>query len=332
MRPTWVGTAPGDRTALWVVEQPGRVLRLEKGTREVVLDLRSEVKEGAEQGLLGAAFDPDFAASHLMYLHWTARNGDTKVGEYRYDGGRLREVRRLLSVDQPEENHNGGQLAFGSDGRLYLGLGDGGGAFDPRNAAQDPSTKLGKLIAADTAGGGTPEWETVLYGLRNPWRFSFDSAMAEVWVADVGQDAVEEIDRVPLEPDEPPKNLGWPAYEGTREIAGRELRGDGEMVWPVVQYDHRQGCSVTGGLVYRGTRLASLAGRYIYGDFCTGTLWSLRPNPGGGAADVRREEDAKVPQLTHIGADASGELLFASLTGDIFRARPPASRNGGGAG
>ena len=156
-------------------------------------------------------------------------------------------------VDQPEENHNGGQLAFGPDDRLYLGLGDGGGAFDPRATAQDPRNLLGKLVAADVD-AAMPDWQVVLTGLRNPWRFWFDPALGEIWIGDVGQDEVEEIDRVPLELDEPPKNLGWSAFEGTRRIDGHDLDRGGELVWPVAVYEHGDegGCSVTGGVVYGG--------------------------------------------------------------------------------
>jgi glucose/arabinose dehydrogenase len=327
-RPVWVGAAPGDPGALWALEQPGRVVRIAGARRTTLLDLSSQVRTGAEQGMLGVAFHPDFATNRRLFLHWSDRRGDTRVAEFRA-GEDLRTidahpVRQLLYVDQPEENHNGGQLAFGPDGRLYLGLGDGGGAFDPRRTAQDPKNLLGKLIAVDVE-RPTPQWSVVLSGLRNPWRFWFDPALGEVWIGDVGQDEVEEVDRVPLEFDEPPKNLGWSAYEGTDRIGGHELDPTGELVWPVAQYRHDDvgGCSITGGVVYGGARLPGLVRRYVYGDFCSGTLWSLRGTPAGGATDVRRERPA-IPQLTHIGTDADGELVFASGSGDLYRAVPPA--------
>src|SRR5215203_1880250 len=237
-RPTWVGGAPGD-DALWVLEQPGRVLRLDGGRRTVALDLTDRVKLGAEQGLLGIAFHPDWATDRRLYLHWSDPRGDTRVAEFhaRRDGTiDPTPLRELLQVDQPEENHNGGQLAFGPDGRLYLGLGDGGGAFDPRRTAQDPDDLLGKLIA--TRVDGPPDWQVVLTGLRNPWRFWFDFALGEIWIGDVGQDEVEEVDRVLLELDEPPKNLGWSAFEGTERIGGHSLDPEGELIWPVAQYRH----------------------------------------------------------------------------------------------
>ncbi len=317
-RPVWVGAAPGDPGALWVLEQPGRVVRLHGHRRTTVVDLTGRVTVGAEQGLLGIAFHPDFAANRRLYLHWSDERGDTRVAEFE-DG---RETRELLYVDQPEENHNGGQLAFGPDGRLYLGLGDGGGAFDPEQRAQDPDDRLGKVLSAEV--DGAVRWRVELTGLRNPWRFSFDLALGELWVADVGQDDVEEVNRVLLEPDEPPKNLGWSAFEGGRVTEGEHaLDTTGELIWPVAAYTHDDGCSVTGGYVYRGTALPRLQGRYLYGDFCSGALWTLKPTPGGRADDVRRER-ATVPQLTHIGPDADGEPLFASAAGAIYVATRPA--------
>ena len=227
-------------------------------------------------------------------------------------------------MDQPEENHNGGQLAFGPDGRLYLGLGDGGGAYDPERRAQDPGDRLGKLLSVDVA-QREPRWRTELIGLRNPWRFAFDLALGEVWIGDVGQDEVEEIDRVLLEPDEPPKNLGWSAFEGDRRVPeGDDELAPGEVVWPVAAYTHDDGCSVTGGYVYQGAKLDGLRGRYLYGDFCSGILWSLRGAPEGRATDVRRER-AGVPQLTHIGPDADGEPLFTSANGSHLPRRQSGS-------
>jgi glucose/arabinose dehydrogenase len=315
-RPTWVGVAPGDPRALWVLEQPGRVVRVQGRRRDVVVDLTGEVTIGAEQGLLGLAFHPDFATDRRLYLNWTDTRGDTRVAEFR-EG---RQTRELLHVAQPEPNHNGGNLAFGPDGRLYVGMGDGGGAFDPERRAQNPDDKLGKLLSTDV---DQVEWRVELIGLRNPWRFSFDAALGEVWIGDVGQDHVEEIDRVLLEPDEPPKNLGWSAFEGTKRVGdGDDSLTDGELVWPVTEYTHEEGCSVTGGYVYQGAKLPRLAGRYLYGDFCTGVLWSLELAPLGRAADVRRER-AGITQLTHIGPDADGEPLFASAAGAIYRAVNP---------
>jgi glucose/arabinose dehydrogenase len=325
-RPVWVGAAPGDPGALWVLEQPGRVVRIKGGRRTTLLDISGQVRIGVEQGLLGIAFHPDFASTRRLFLHWSDRRGDTAVAEFRADPDlriAARPVRWLLRLEQPEENHNGGQLAFGPDGRLYLGLGDGGGAFDPNATAQDPENLLGKLIAADVD-AARPRWQVVLSGLRNPWRFWFDPALGEVWIGDVGQDGAEEVNRVALEFDEPPKNLGWSAYESTRRVQGHDLDRGGELVWPVAVYAHGKdgGCSITAGLIYSGRRLPRMTRRYLYGDYCAGTLWSLRGRPGGKAGDVRRER-AKVPLLTHIGDDSEGELVFASGSGHLYRAVSP---------
>jgi glucose/arabinose dehydrogenase len=318
-RPTWVGAAPGDSRARWVLEQPGRLIRLRGERREIRFDLSHEVLLGAEQGLLGIAFHPDFATTGRFFLHWSDRRGDTRVAEFQ----EKEKVRELLFVDQPEENHNGGQLAFGPDGRLYLGLGDGGGAFDPSQRAQDPREKLGKLLSVDVDAPKL-DWRVHLTGLRNPWRFSFDPALGEVWIGDVGQDDIEEVNRVLLEPDEPPKNLGWDAFEGDRRTDDGDIALDttGELVWPVVTYGRDDGCSVIGGYVYQGVALGDLSSRYLYGDFCSGTLWSLKAAPGGGATHVQREQ-AQVPQLTHIGPDADGEPVFATGNGSIYRAVSP---------
>ena len=329
VRPTYVSGAPGDGRALWVLEQNGRVTRVEGDRRATVLDLRDKVKVGGEQGLLGMAFHPDFARNGRLFVHYSDRRGDTRVEEYRARGPARRVApgsrRTLLRVDQPEENHNGGALVFGPDGRMYLGLGDGGGAFDPNRTAQNLGSRLGKLLAVDVDRRGAPRWKVAAYGLRNPWRFSFDPALGEAWIADVGQDRTEEVNRVLLEPDEPPKNLGWSEFEGVDRIAGGRIRGDGELVWPVAAYGRKDGCSITGGVVYRGASIGPLAGRYVYGDFCSGKLWTLRPAPRGRAADVRTER-ARLPQLTHIGTDARGELVLATFGGDLYRAVTPALR------
>jgi glucose/arabinose dehydrogenase len=161
----------------------------------------------------------------------------------------------------------------------------------------------------------------VLIGLRNPWRFWFDVTLNEVWIGDVGQDHVEEIDRLQIELDEPPKNLGWPRYEGEVELGDRDISG-GHLEAPVITYTHEAGhCSVTGGLIYRGTRIAAMRGRYVFGDFCSGAMWSVRPSPGGAVEDLRREK-ASVPQLTHIGTDSRGELVMTTGDGKVVRAIP----------
>jgi hypothetical protein len=200
-------------------------------------------------------------------------------------------------------------------------MGDGGGAFDPRKSAQDPFKRLGKLLAADIDAPGTPRWSTVLTGLRNPWRFWFDPAMNEIWLGDVGQDAAEELDRVTLEPDEPPKNLGWPAYEGTRRFEERELRGEGELVGPVATYGHDAGCSVTGGLDLPGHRVPALTDRYVAGDFCTGG--PLDPAQRSGRRRPRRAIRARARPATHPHRRGRPRrVVFSTGDGRILRAVP----------
>ncbi len=321
VRPTWVGAAPGD-DALYVAEQTGRFIRRAGSHDQVVIDLSAETKVGGEQGLIGVAFAPDFARSGRLVLHHSDRDGDTRIIEVRVRDHRAdpASARVLLTEDQPEENHNGGGLAFGPDGRLYVGLGDGGGAFDPGNRAQDETSRLGKMLAADIEGQGEPVWETVALGLRNPWRFSFDPALGELWIGDVGQDNIEEVNRSYPEPDEPPKNLGWPAREGATVLDENRLVAGGDLIGPAAEYTHDEGgCSVVGGVVYRGTRIPALRERYIYGDFCSGALWTLRPRPASQVDQVEREV-AQAPQLTHIGTDANGELVLATGSGELYRA------------
>jgi glucose/arabinose dehydrogenase len=323
VRPTWVGGAPGD-DSLYIAEQTGRLVRRAGSHEQVVIDLGPVTKVGGEQGLLGVAFAPDYARSGRVVLHHSDRRGDTRVIEVRVRDGRADPARArvLLTQKQPEENHNGGGIAFGPDGRLYVGLGDGGGAFDPGDHAQDAGSRLGKLLAADIDRPGAPRWEIVASGLRNPWRFAFDPALGEVWIGDVGQDEIEEVNRVYLEPDEPPKNFGWPAREGSSVLDAARLVGGGELIGPVAEYTHDGGgCSVIGGVVYRGTRIPALRQRYVYGDFCSGALWTVRPRPAGTVDQVERE-GAQIPQLTHIGTDARGELVFAAASGELYRAGP----------
>ena len=295
---------------LWVVEQPGRVVPLD-GNGQPLIDIRDRVLAGGEQGLLGLAFHPGYARNGRLFLHYTNREGDTRVDEYR-DGRR----RELLAVDQPFPNHNGGQLSFGPDGLLYLGLGDGGSGFDPDNRAQDLDDRLGKILRIDPD-NPTSTWRPVAYGLRNPWRFTWDRETKSLWIGDVGQDEREEIDAIAAL-GAPPPNFGWPAFEGGHDPDERETTGPGKVVFPVAEYGHEEGnCSVTGGYVYRGSRVPALRGRYVYGDVCSGILWTLKAGRDS-ASDVRREDDT-VEQVASFGQDAAGELYVISLSGGVFR-------------
>jgi glucose/arabinose dehydrogenase len=241
-------------------------------------------------------------------------NGDTRVVEFEArDGAAPVRKRELLFVDQPYANHNGGQLAFGPDGRLYVGMGDGGSAGDPENRAQNLSERLGKLlsIAVDKPGS---DWRIEAYGLRNPWRFSFDRGTGDLWIGDVGQGEWEEIDHTPRR-SPGLENYGWDVYEGTHSYEDKKPNPRGHLVMPVAEYSHENGCSVTGGFVYRGHDIPAAEGRYVYGDYCSGIIWSLVLR--GGKADVTRHS-IRVRGLSSFGEDAAGELYLVSLNGDVY--------------
>ena len=319
--PTGLAFRPGDPKRVYVAEQTGRIRIVADGQLlpRPFLDLRQRVLAGGERGLLGLAFAPDHARSGLLYVHYTNRRGDTRVVRYHARGDRVDpgSAQTLLSVRQPYENHNGGQLAFDRRGRLHVGLGDGGSAFDPERRGQDLATPLGKVLRRDGVGSGA-EWKTVAYGLRNPWRFSFDRASGDLWIADVGQDRQEEIDFLPAG-ERGLVNFGWSAYEGTYRWRTREVNPRGRLAGPVTSYGRRDGCSVTGGYVYRGRALPRLRGRYLYGDLCRGTIWSLRRRPG--ARPGIRREPVKLPLLTSFAEDQNGELHAVSLDGRVVALR-----------
>jgi len=327
-QPVQALAVPGRPGALFVVEQTGRVLALEEGRRRTVLDLRERTAPGGERGLLALALHPGFERNGRMFAHYTDLAGDTRLDEYRRAGaGAPAFVRTLLAVDQPYENHNGGGLAFGPDGRLYLGLGDGGDAFDPRRRSQDLDTLLGKLIRFDVD-GPEPAPVIVANGLRNPWRFAFDRADGRLYVGDVGQDRSEEVDVVSL-PESGLLNFGWDVYEGHERVEGHEPEGGGRLVFPVAVYGHDAGCSITGGVVYRGRALPRMRGRYLYGDFCSGSIWSIRAPAEGRAAP--RLEQVRLPGLTSFGEDADGEVLLVSASGGLFRLAGARGRGDGSA-
>lgn len=325
--PTWAGSAPGD-DALWVAERPGRLIRLsgdELSERSVHLDLRGRVSTGGEQGLLSVAFSPDFAQRREVVVSWTDRAGDSRIELWRLgrSAREARRVRTLLTLDQPFPNHNGGHVEFGSQHTLYAGFGDGGGAGDPNDAAQEPGERFGKILSLDLTDGVRRPWREVASGLRNPWRFWYDPALSEMWIGDVGQDKTEEINRIRLDPSTPAANLGWSAYEGHHRFRDRAIRGTQEVTWPVASYEHEAGrCSVTGGAIYRGSGIPGLRGRYILGDFCTGELWTVEPGPGISARDLRLERPT-IPQVAHLGLDRDGELVATSLDGFVRRVVAP---------
>jgi glucose/arabinose dehydrogenase len=315
---TDVVAAPGSRNVLYVVEQSGviRVVRNGKLQPRPFLDLRSIVKSGGEQGLLGLAFAPDYASSRFFVVNYTDVNGNTRVVRYRSDGavGIPSSARQLLFVSQPYPNHNGGDVVFGRDGLLYVGMGDGGSAGDPGNRAQNPQSRLGKLLRLNWRKPGTPSTMVAL-GLRNPWRFSFDRSNGDLWIGDVGQGRIEEVDHVTW-PLPGLLNFGWRVYEGTSSYEEGEL-GPGKLTQPVAEYTHDHGCSITGGVVYRGSAVPSLVGRYVYGDYCSGTIWSLELV--NGKAEQIRTEPFTIETVTSFGENGSGELYAVTGNGTLYK-------------
>jgi glucose/arabinose dehydrogenase len=318
----FVTVAPGVPNALYVVRQGGRVDVIVNGKIRATpfADLTSLVVSGGEQGLLSIAFHPRYKQNHLVYASYTDKHGDSRITQFRTNGSKLlrNTAKGILFIHQPYANHNGGQILFGPDGRLWAGYGDGGAGGDPSDYAQNPSTKLGKLLALNVNKRGAT-WQIVGNGLRNPWRFSFDKETADLWIGDVGQSAWEEIDAVPHAQVKPLLNFGWSVYEGKERFkSGEELRG-GTYVPPVHVYSHSGGnCSVNGGYVYRGAAVPELRGRYVFGDFCSGTVWSGVLS-GGALTDVRKE--GRVLELAGFGQDAAGELYAASLSGSVLKLR-----------
>lgn len=328
-RPVALVAVPGDpRRRLFVVEQPGRIRVIEGGalTSATVLDLRGRVSRANEQGLLGLAFHPRFPAERRIYVDYTDRAGDTQVVEYRLgadDAVDPASARVLLTVEQPYSNHNGGHLVFGPDGRLWVGLGDGGDAGDPHGNGQADGALLGKMLRLDVdAAGARPE--VAAKGLRNPWRYAFDPATGDLYIADVGQNQWESIYVVPH--DRPTgHNFGWNVAEGRHCFRSRTC-DLAPFTPPVTDYGHDVGCSVTGGVVYRGKALPALVGRYFYADFCTAFVRSFRWAPDGIRDHwdwkASLDPDGVLSQISSFGVDHDGELYLLSLTGDVLRLAP----------
>ncbi len=320
--PVYVTSAPGDPDTLYVVGQSGTIRIVRDGKiAGTFLDIRSKVKSGGEQGLLSMAFSPNYVSNHLFYVSYTDRNGNSRVARYRASNGRgVRSSGRiLLAVHQPFANHNGGQLQFDKRGYLYFGLGDGGSENDPNQTSQNLHTRLGKLLRSKTTTPGH-SWKVVGLGLRNPWRFSFDSATNNLWIGDVGQDSWEEVDFRAAAKLDRLANYGWSRYEGYSVFdSGHRYTNAGQKVRPVIVYSHAHGCSVSGGFVYRGEAVQAARGRYFYGDYCAGTIWSFRV--GGHGRASKAVVSGSVPSVSGFGVDGNGELYATSLGGTLYRLR-----------
>ena len=322
--PVLVTFAPGEPRAIYVLEQPGRVIRVQNGRRTVFLDIRKNVQYLGEQGLLGLAFDPSYTSNRRFYVAYTSKSGHNTVERFVARGGRAVVASRAIvfRVRDPYGNHNGGNLVFGPDRRLYTSIGDGGYGGDPQNRAQDPRSPFGKLLAFDVS-DAKPTWAIAAFGLRNPWRFSFDRATGDLYIGDVGQETIEEVNFTSVA-SAGVENYGWDNFEGSSRYqhADAVLR-HGVLVFPVFEYEHSKGgpCSVTGGFVYRGRAQPALRGRYIFGDYCSGTVWSLKVVSG--AAEDVRVEPFEIVGLTSFGEDTAGELYAMAYTGIIYRLTKP---------
>jgi glucose/arabinose dehydrogenase len=317
---TAIASTPAEPQRLYAVEQVGRIVYFVNGRLAgTFLDIRDRVISGGEQGLLSVAFSPGYARNHRFYVNYTDKQGNTRVVEFRSRNGIgvKSSARQLLFVRQPYANHNGGELQFERNGFLYVGMGDGGSGGDPGNRAQRMNDRLGKLLRINPLRRGA-RWKIVALGLRNPWRFSFDRANGDLYIADVGQNNWEEIDYRPRAQISRLANYGWRVYEGRARFSTSTGLGPGQLVAPVYVYSHAGGnCSVTGGYVYRGTAVPAASGRYFFGDYCSGDVWSLRIE-GGRAVDVRTEP-FRVSLLTTFGVDTSGELYLGTGNGRIYK-------------
>ena len=308
--PVYVTAAPGE-PGIFVVEQEGQIQHLSGGRVTTFLDIRSRVLAEGERGLLSVAFHPDYAKNHLFYIDYVARNGNTVIAEYK--GSAQRRV--LANFGDPAPNHNGGQLVFGPDGYLWWGNGDGGGGGDEYGNGQRVTGNFAKIKRLNVS-ARTVAWKTWAIGLRNPWRFSFDRANGDLYIADVGQDKWEEIDYVPKGRSH--LDFGWNRYEGRASFGDESLVPGWTYTPPVHVYGRNDGCSVTGGYVYRGKSVRAAVGRYYFGDYCSGKIWSF---PAGHGSSVRKES-INVSSLSSFGEDAKGELYLASLDGPVYRLAP----------
>ncbi len=314
----------------FVVEQPGRIVALDGS---IFLDIRDRVRDrGEEEGLLGLAFDPNYESNGFLYVYYTADGPRRSVisrfsidsGDGTADPGTETLV---MEVEQPYANHNGGQIVFGPDDFLYVGLGDGGSAGDPKRNGQNLATLLGAILRLDVStldstgsyaipadnpfvGVQDARPEIWAYGLRNPWRFTFDSETGDLWAADVGQNKLEEVDLI-----RPGLNYGWNIMEGD-ECYPRSCDTRG-LELPIAVYGRDGGCSITGGYVYRGSRIPSLDGAYVYGDFCSGKIWALRYD-GSRVTESIQVADTRI-RISSFGEDAEGELYILDLDGEIYK-------------
>jgi glucose/arabinose dehydrogenase len=336
--PVDLQTSDDGSDRLFVVEQPGVIRIISNGSLlpPAFLDITGLVNFGGEMGLLGVAFHPNFSQNRRFYVNYVRQSGgvQTVIAEYQVSAADPNQAdpasaRILLTVNQPFENHKGGQLVFGPDGFLYIGLGDGGSSDDPLGNGQNLQTLLGKMLRIDVdhgapyaipsdnpfaAGGGLPEiWA---YGLRNPWRFSFERNSGRLFCADVGQDQFEEIDIL-----QNGGNFGWNIMEGAHCFNPASGCNMTRLTLPIFEYDHSEGEAVIGGYVYHGTAISSLAGTYVFGDYASGKIWGLTENPPG--TWTRTDLLSTGANLSSFGQDAAGELYVVELGGSVMKLVAP---------
>jgi glucose/arabinose dehydrogenase len=339
-QPVYVAAAPGT-AGIFVVEQPGRIVHVQGRKRRVFLNIRGQVSSGGEQGLLSVAFAPDYESSRLLYVYFTNNGGDNEIDEFRANpAGRRAEPssqRQVLLLPHPgQSNHNGGQLQFGPDGLLYAGTGDGGGAGDRPDNAQNPNSLLGKLLRIDPRAQGAQPYttpsdnpfangggrtEVYALGLRNPFRFSFDlvtrRGQPRIVIGDVGQNRFEEIDYETLA-NTRGANFGWNDFEGFAPFEGAHPPGPGRHDRPIKALPLTRGaCALIGGYVVADRKVKALFRRYVYGDFCIGKVRSLRPRLGGARKD--RGTGVRVPMLSSFGEGPNGKIYATSLNGPVYR-------------
>ena len=340
-----IGAGDGSNR-LFVVQKGGSIRVVKNGNLLATpfLNISSLVSKGSEQGLLGLAFSPHFATNHRLYVNYTNTRGNTVIREYRTSGSNpdvvaMSSARTILSIAQPYANHNGGMLAFGKDGYLYIGMGDGGSGGDPGNRAQSVNQLLGKILRIDVNGStptrnyriprgnpyvGRPGRDEIWQrGVRNPWRFSFDKATGALWIGDVGQARYEEVDRAPRTSSGPGRgvNWGWRVMEGTHCYLPSSGCSRTGKALPLATYSHAANgrCAISGGYVYRGTAIPALAGWYVFGDYCSGEVWAVSSTAGRPATPVRLLGAGSGRMIAGFGQGDDNALYLCDLKGTVYR-------------